>query len=135
SPASNCRWIRAHWRRSCGGSTAACPAPCNPEPSGDQAMSENLEGQVVLVTGAGRGIGGATARLLAARGAAVGVFDIDADLARATTEAIEAAGGKAMAFAADASDRKAVFGAAAALAGAFGPMTGIVNDAIFIRYG
>lgn len=98
-------------------------------------MSENLEGQVVLVTGAGRGIGGATARLLAARGAAVGVFDIDADLARATTEAIEAAGGKAMAFAADASDRKAVFGAAAALAGAFGPMTGIVNDAIFIRYG
>lgn len=98
-------------------------------------MSENLEGQVVLVTGAGRGIGGATARLLAARGAAVGVFDIDADLARATTEAIEAAGGKAMAFAADAADRKAVFDAAAALAGAFGPMTGIVNDAIFIRYG
>ncbi|MBU2532907.1 MAG: SDR family oxidoreductase [Alphaproteobacteria bacterium] len=98
-------------------------------------MSENLTSQVVLVTGAGRGIGGATARLLAARGASVGVFDIDGDLARATADAITATGGKALAFVADASDRNAVFDAAAALARAFGPLTGIVNDAIFIRYG
>jgi len=40
-----------------------------------------------------------------------------------------------MAFAADASDRTAVFAAAAALSGACGPLTGVVNDAIFIRYG
>lgn len=98
-------------------------------------MSENLTGQVVLVTGAGRGIGGATARLLATRGAAVGVFDIDRDLAEGTTDAITAAGGKAIAIVADASDRKAVFDAAATLASTFGPLTGIVNDAIFIRYG
>jgi NAD(P)-dependent dehydrogenase (short-subunit alcohol dehydrogenase family) len=98
-------------------------------------MSENLTGQVVLVTGAGRGIGGATARLLAARGAAVGVLDIDADLARATAAAIDAAGGRALPIVADVADRNAVFGAAATLAGAFGPLSGIVNDAIFIRYG
>lgn len=98
-------------------------------------MSEDLTDQVVLVTGAGRGIGAATARLLAARGAAVGVLDIDADLANQTAGAIGAAGGRAIAIVADASDRGAVFDAAASLAGTFGPLTGIVNDAIFIRYG
>lgn len=98
-------------------------------------MSENLSGQVILVTGAGRGIGGAAARLLASRGAAVGVFDIAADLANETANAIKAAGGKALAIVADAADRRAVFEAAAALRDAFGPLTGIVNDAIWIRYG
>ncbi|MBX3575337.1 MAG: SDR family oxidoreductase [Mesorhizobium sp.] len=98
-------------------------------------MSENLSGQVILVTGAGRGIGGAAARLLASRGAAVGVFDIAADLANETANAIKAAGGKALAIVADAADRRAVFDAAAALRDAFGPLTGIVNDAIWIRYG
>lgn len=91
--------------------------------------------QVVLVTGAGRGIGAATAKLLAERGAAVGVFDIDGDLARASAAAITEAGGKALALVADAADREAVFFAARHLADAFGPLTGLVNDAIWIRYG
>ena len=101
----------------------------------ERTMSAELTGQVVMVTGAGRGIGAATARLLAARGAAVGVFDIAADLAEATAAAIKAAGGKALVLVADAADRRAVFDAAAALRNAFGPLTGIVNDAIWIRYG
>ena len=39
----------------------------------------NFDGQVVIVTGAARGIGAATARLVAARGAKVFAFDINRD--------------------------------------------------------
>lgn len=98
-------------------------------------MSQVLSDQVVLVTGAGRGIGGATARLLAQRGAAVGVLDIAADLAAETADAIAKAGGKAMPIVADVSNRDAVFDAAAKLREKFGAPTAIVNDAIFIKYG
>lgn len=91
-------------------------------------------GQVVLITGAGRGIGAAAAKLLADRGAAVGVLDIDETLAEGTAEAIVQAGGRAMPLVADASDRTQVMTAAQTLAEEFGPLTGIVNDAIWIRY-
>lgn len=94
-----------------------------------------LTGQVVLVTGAGRGIGAAAARLIASRGGAVGVLDIDATLAEATAAEIVATGGRALALPADAADRGAIFDAAAALRAAFGPLTAVVNDAIWIRYG
>jgi NAD(P)-dependent dehydrogenase (short-subunit alcohol dehydrogenase family) len=91
--------------------------------------------QVVLVTGAGRGIGRSAAATLAARGAAVGVLDIDPDLAAETAAAILAEGGRAVALPADVADRSALMAAAAVLAAGFGPLTGLVNDAIWIRYG
>lgn len=98
-------------------------------------MSSILQDQVILVTGAGRGIGAATARLLAERGAAVGVLDIDPALATETVGTIEAAGGRAIVLVADAADRAAIMTAAETLKTAFGPLTGIVNDAMWIRYG
>lgn len=98
-------------------------------------MTRQLSGQVVLVTGAGRGIGAATARLLADRGAAVGVLDIDARLCEDAARSIGEAGGKALALVADVADRAALFDAAARLKAAFGPLTAVVNDAMWIRYG
>ncbi|HEY2638075.1 MAG TPA: SDR family NAD(P)-dependent oxidoreductase, partial [Solirubrobacteraceae bacterium] len=57
-----------------------------------------LDGKVAIVTGSGRGIGRATAALLAEQGAVVVVNDLDGDAAKQAAEEI---GGDAMAVAAD----------------------------------
>src|SRR5712692_9510757 len=54
-----------------------------------------LDGKVCVITGAGSGIGQASARLFAREGARVVVSDIDLDAARATVEEITKAGGEA----------------------------------------
>jgi 7-alpha-hydroxysteroid dehydrogenase len=69
------------------------------------SITISLDGSVALVTGAGAGIGQQIALWLARAGAAVAVNDIDGARARATTEAIEAEGGRAVAVVADVSDR------------------------------
>ena len=63
----------------------------------------SLKDKVVLITGAGGGIGRATAEKLGRDGARLMVSDIDADAAEATAEAIRRAGGEARAQAADVS--------------------------------
>ena len=68
-------------------------------------FSVDLSGKVALVTGAGRGIGQAIARGLAAAGAAVALNDIDAASAQA---AVQELGGRARAYPADVGDPDAV---------------------------
>ncbi|WP_083217469.1 SDR family NAD(P)-dependent oxidoreductase [Thioclava sp. SK-1] len=58
-------------------------------------MTISLNGQVYVVTGAGRGIGRAIAIALAAAGAAVVVNDLQADIAQSTVDQIIAEGGQA----------------------------------------
>jgi 3-oxoacyl-[acyl-carrier protein] reductase len=64
-------------------------------------MAGRLEGKVAVVTGAGSGIGRATALRFAAEGAAVVVNDLDAERARRVAGEIEAAGGRARSAPAD----------------------------------
>lgn len=63
-----------------------------------------LDGKVALITGAGRGMGAAHARLLASEGALVIVQDIDGDLAQSTAEAIVSDGGRARVMVGDVAD-------------------------------
>jgi meso-butanediol dehydrogenase/(S,S)-butanediol dehydrogenase/diacetyl reductase len=67
-------------------------------------MTRQLEGKVAAITGAGSGIGRATALRFAAEGARVVVNDIDADGAASVVAAIAAAGGVASAVVADVSE-------------------------------
>lgn len=67
-------------------------------------LNFRLDGKCALITGAGRGIGLAIGRTLAAYGAAVALQDIDQDIAEKEAEAIRAAGGKAVAFGGDVRD-------------------------------
>ena len=65
----------------------------------------DLDGQVAIVTGAGRGIGRAIALRLAKEGASVAVADIDLGNAESVVEEIKATGGKAVALSVDVSKK------------------------------
>ncbi len=88
-----------------------------------------LDGDVAIITGAGRGIGAASARLFAEHGARVVVSDRDAEPTEATVESIKAAGGTAIAVPGDVTDpsfAKKIIGAAI---DAYGQLNHLVNNA------
>ncbi|MEQ1508019.1 MAG: SDR family oxidoreductase [Myxococcota bacterium] len=91
-----------------------------------------LDDGVAIVTGGGSGIGAATARRLAAEGAAVVVTDVDLDAARATAAGI---GARAVALAHDVVSDDDWTRVLAETADRFGPPTVVVNNAGVFRLG
>ncbi|MFG3025329.1 SDR family NAD(P)-dependent oxidoreductase [Streptomyces sp. NPDC048254] len=89
----------------------------------------SLQGKVAVVTGGARGIGRGIAIVLAAKGAAVAVWDLNTEGAEKTAAEIQAAGGTAVAVAGDAADAAAVARSAARTREELGPVTILVNNA------
>ncbi|HKZ32191.1 MAG TPA: 3-oxoacyl-ACP reductase FabG [Vicinamibacteria bacterium] len=93
----------------------------------------SLTGRVAVVTGAGRGIGAATARMLAQAGAHVALVDRDAAGVNQTAEQIAVAGGDALAFTNDVTDAFAVERTLDRVADEWGRLDVLVNNAGSLR--
>lgn len=89
--------------------------------------------RVALITGGGRGIGAATAELMARQGAAVVVTDVDAGPAEEVAAGIREAGGRALAVGCDVTDRTQVEAAAARTVAEFGRLDILVTCAGITR--
>ena len=89
----------------------------------------SLDGELVLVTGGGQGLGAATSRVLANAGALVAVTDVRAERADAVARQISSSGGKAFALRIDVGDERTAPEALAAAAEANGGIFALINNA------
>ncbi|MEO3757008.1 SDR family NAD(P)-dependent oxidoreductase [Mycobacterium sp. B14F4] len=98
-------------------------------------MTGVLSGTVALVTGASSGIGAATARALAAQGAAVALVARRVDRLRALADDIESTGGTALPVPADVTDAGRAGAAVSTAVDTFGRLDTLVNNAGLLRMG
>ncbi|KHK96220.1 short-chain dehydrogenase [Microbacterium mangrovi] len=92
-----------------------------------------LEGKKAIVTGGAGGIGRATSLAFAAEGASVAVVDLNADAAQAVADEIRAAGGTAVAIAADVSSEPDIERVVATAQQELGGIDVVFNNAGIIR--
>ncbi len=98
-------------------------------------MSGLLKGKVAIVTGSGRGVGLATARLLASHGARVVVNDLDAGVAEAAVADIRAHGGEAISVPGNVTEAVFVESLIETALASWGGIDIIVNNAGYIWNG
>jgi 3-oxoacyl-[acyl-carrier protein] reductase len=89
---------------------------------------------VAFISGAGHGIGKATALAMARLGATIGVNDLKAEFVQETVAAVEAAGGRAIPLPQDVSTRDGMREAVLRLARDAGRLDIHVNNAAWVRY-
>lgn len=92
------------------------------------------EKKAVLITGAGHGIGAATAKIMAARGWIVAVNDLKEEFANETVAAITEAGGEAFSVVENAGTKEGIEAAVVATLQRTGRLDGLVNNAAWVRY-
>ncbi|WP_418120598.1 SDR family NAD(P)-dependent oxidoreductase [Variovorax sp. 350MFTsu5.1] len=97
-------------------------------------MNASLEGRVAFISGAGHGIGRATALAMARLGATVGVNDLKQEFVEEACAQIRALGGKAIALPRDVSSREGMREAVMQLAREAGRLDIMVNNAAWVRY-
>jgi 3-oxoacyl-[acyl-carrier protein] reductase len=89
--------------------------------------------RTAIISGAARGIGAAIAQRFSRDGMAVALIDLDIDGAEATAEGIRAAGGRAVAIAANVTDEAQVTDAVSRTTDELGAPTVLVNNAGILR--
>ncbi len=94
-----------------------------------------LQGKVALVTGAGRGIGKASAVALAESGADVVIADIDAGAAEAAAGAVAALGRRSLAVPADLGDLAQIDAMVETVVATLGGIDILVNNAALTQHG
>jgi NADP-dependent 3-hydroxy acid dehydrogenase YdfG len=92
-------------------------------------MSHNVEGKVVVITGASSGLGEATAKILSAQGATVVMGARRQDRIQALAKELSGSGGKALAVATDVGDRQQVTNLVGAAVEAYGRVDVMINNA------
>jgi len=97
-------------------------------------MERDFAGKVVLITGGGRGLGQAAARIFASRGADLFLVDIREDLLAETRAELEKHGVKVRTHVTDIAQRDNCFKAVAAAIEAFGKLDVLCNIAGIVRF-